>query len=200
MGHRDNLYLNAPFSLEELKQQLSLCKDTAPGPDTITISMINHMTDVSLSTLLSSFNMLWEAHQYPDSWRRETKLPIGKPNKDPRDVGSYRPISLTSCVCKLFERMVNARLMWFLEKNNLLSPFQSGFRKQKSTMDAFSQLTSHVEKAFKKGKHTMAIFFDLEKAYDTVWRSEILHSLHEMGLRGNLPHFIQNFLTHKLCW
>ena len=158
------------------------------------------MTDASLSTLLSSFNMLWEAHQYPDSWRRETKLPIGKPNKDPRDVGSYRPISLTSCVCKLFERMVNARLMWFLEKNNLLSPFQSGFRKQKSTMDAFSQLTSHVEKAFKKGKHTMAVFFDLEKAYDTVWRSEILHSLHEMGLRGNLPHFIQNFLTDRKFW
>ena len=67
-------------------------------------------------------------------------------------------------------------------------------------MDAFSQLTSHVEKAVKKGKHTMAVFFDLEKAYDTVWRSEILHSLHEMGLRGNLPHFIQNFLTDRKFW
>ena len=199
-GHQDNTHLNAPFTLEELKQQLTLCKDTSPGPDTITTAMIKHMSDASLSTLLSSFNMLWEAHQYPDCWRREIKLPIGKPNKDTNDVRSYRPISLTSCVCKLFERMVNTRLVWFLEKNNLLSPYQSGFRKHRSTMDAVAQLTSHVEKAFQTSKHTIAVFFDLEKAYDTVWRAEILHSLYEMGLRGNLPYFIQNFLTErKFC-
>ena len=97
-GHQDNFHLNAPFTLEELKQQLPSCKDTAPGPDTITISMINHMSEASLSTLMSSFNMLWEAHQYPACWRRETKLPIGKPNKDSSELGSYRPISLASCL------------------------------------------------------------------------------------------------------
>ena len=96
--------------------------------------------------------------------------------------------------------MVNVRLTWFLEKNNLLSPYQSGFRKHRSTMDAISQLTSHVEKAFQSKKHTIAVFFDLEKAYDTVWRAEILHSLYEMGLRGNLPYFIQNFLTERKFW
>jgi len=50
------------------------------------------------------------------SWRREIKLPILKPNKTPSEVGSYHPISLTSCVCKLLERMVNTRPVWFLEK------------------------------------------------------------------------------------
>ena len=59
----------------------------------MTIPMINRMTDASLSTLLPSCNMLLEAHEYPDSWRRETKLPIGKPSRDPCDVGSYQSIS-----------------------------------------------------------------------------------------------------------
>ena len=49
-------------------------------------------------------------------------------------------------------------------------------------------------------RHTTAVFFDLEKAYDTVWRDDILNSLHDMGLRGNLPKYIENFLNNrKFC-
>ena len=66
---------------------------------------------------------------YPEQWSKEIKLPFLKPGKDPNLPSSYRPISLTSCICKLFERMVNHRMMWFLEKNNILCPEQSGFRK-----------------------------------------------------------------------
>ena len=196
-GHPDNHLLNAPFSFEEIKECLSGCKDSSPGPDDITIAMLKHLSKDSLKTLLHALNQLWETRQYPDDWRKDIKLPISKPNKDPRNVKSYRPISLTSNVCKLFERMVNNRLVWFLEKNRLLSPQQSGFRKNKSTMDSLSQLTSHVEQSFKDKKHTTAVFFDLEKAFDTVWRPEILISLHKMGLRGNLPCFISNFLTNR---
>ena len=93
--------------------------------------------------------------------------------------------------------MVNNRLVWFLEKNGLLSQQQSGFRKNKSTMDSLTQLTTFVEKSFREKRHAMAVFFDLQKAYDTVWRSEILTSLHKMGLRGNLPCFIENFLSNR---
>ena len=67
-------------------------------------------------------------------------------------------------------------------------------------MDALSQLTNYIEKGFKEKKHTTAVFFDMEKAYDTVWRDEILNSLHCMGLRGKLPKFVENFLTiRKFC-
>ena len=196
-GHQDNEYLNSPFTLNELQQCLAKCKDTAPGPDQITNSMLKHLNESSLIVMLTGINMLWESNSYPNSWREEIKLAIAKPNKNRNEVGSYRPISLTSCICKLFERMANTRLVWFMEKNNIISPVQSGFRKNKSTMDALAQLTSHVEKAFHMKKHTIAVFFDLEKAYDTVWRSEILNNIYAMGLRGNLPNFIQNFLTDR---
>ena len=194
-GHPDNIYVNAPFTMEDLEEQLSQCKDTSPGPDEITAPMLKHLSIETKVKLLTSLNQLWEAGKYPGEWQKEVKLPFLKPGKDPNLPESYRPISLTSCICKLFERMINQRLMWFLEKNNFLCPQQSGFRKNKSTMDSLAQLTSYIEKGFHNKKHTVAVFFDLEKAYDTVWRAEILNSLYEMGLRGNLPKFIENFLT-----
>lgn len=75
--------------------------------------------------------------------------------------------------------MVNNTLVWFLEKNNIL-PYQSGFSKHKSTLDAFSQLTYYIEKAFqKKNKHTRAVFFDL------CGEQKFLNSLYAVGL-GNV--------------
>ena len=134
---------------------------------------------------------------YPKQWSKEIKLPFLKPGKDPNLPSSYCLISLTSCICKLFERMMNHRLMWFLEKNNILCPEQSGFRKHRPTIDALTQLTCHIEKGFKEKKHTVAVFFDLEKAYDTVWRPEILYYMHEMGLKGNLSAFAEGFLSFR---
>ena len=87
--------------------------------------------------------------------------------------------------------------MWFLEKSNILCPEQSGFRKHRSTIDALTQLTYHIEKGFKEKKNIVAVFFGLEKAYDTVWRPEILNYMHEMGLRGNLPAFAEGFLSFR---
>lgn len=199
-GHPDNAFLNAPFTMDDLQHALSQCGDTSPGLDEITISMLNHLSTPALTSILEVLNLLWTTWTFPEQWRKEAKIPISKPGKDPYIKENHRGISLTSCICKLFERMINRRLTWFLEKNKITCKEQSGSRKGRSTSDALTQLTSHIEKSFKEKKHTTTVFFDLEKAYDTVWRSEILISIHKMGLRGNLPMFIQNFLTsRKFC-
>ena len=121
-GHPDNVLLNAPFTLKEMETQLDRCKESAPGPDDITISMIKHLTTLAKHTLLKALNKLWEASEYPEQRSKEIELPFLKPGKDPNLPSSYSPISLTSCICKFFERMVNLRLMWFLEKNIILCP------------------------------------------------------------------------------
>ena len=148
-GHPDNVHLNAPFTLKEMETQLDRCKDSAPGLDDITISMIKHLTTLAKHTLLKALNKLWEASAYLEQWSKEIKLSFLKPGKDPNLPSSYFPISLTSCICKFFERMVNHRLMWFLEQN-IFCPEQSGFRKHRSTIDALTQLTCHIEKGFKE--------------------------------------------------
>ena len=72
-----------------------------------------------------------------------------------------RPIALTSC--KTLERMINKRLVWYLESNNLITKLQSGFRAERSTNDNLVRLETFIRDAFIKREHVVAVFFDLEK-------------------------------------
>ncbi|XP_069156963.1 probable RNA-directed DNA polymerase from transposon BS isoform X1 [Procambarus clarkii] len=105
----------------------------------------------------------------------------------------------SSCVCKLFERMVNVRLMWFLVHHYLLSPSQFGFRKCRSTTDVLVNLEVYIRTAFAAKTSVVAVLFDLEKAYDATWRY-ILSQLHSFGLRGHLPLFLCSFLSRRSFW
>ena len=93
--------------------------------------------------------------------------------------------------------MINDRLVCFLESYNLISGNQAGFRKNYSTNDHFVRVESFIRDAFVKQEHCVAIFFYLEKAYDTTWKYGIMKDLHDIGLRGRLPKFISNFLSDR---
>ena len=93
--------------------------------------------------------------------------------------------------------MINDRLVWFLESNNLLSNIQCGFRQGRSTLDHLVRFETYIRNAFAKNEHVVSIFFDLEKAYDTTWKYGILKDLFDMGLKGRLPTFISNFLSDR---
>ena len=124
-------------------------------------------------------------------------IPIPKPDKDLTNPTNYRPIALTSCLCKVFEWLVNNRLVWHLEHHGLLNNIQSGLKKGRNTIDHLVRLESFVRDAFINRQHMCAIFFDLEKAYDTAWRYGIMQDLHDMNFRGRLPRFISNFLSDR---
>ncbi|GFX26030.1 probable RNA-directed DNA polymerase from transposon X-element [Trichonephila clavipes] len=105
------------------------------GLDRITYAMLRHLNPDSLTNILYLFNRVWKEHYYPSSWKEAIMIPILKPGKVATDPLSYRPIALTSCFCKTFERMVNTRLVFVLEKEKLISSLQSGFRKGRSTLE-----------------------------------------------------------------
>ncbi|GFX46003.1 probable RNA-directed DNA polymerase from transposon X-element [Trichonephila clavipes] len=126
---------NSPLTLRELRASLHRSGNTAAGPDGLHYIMLRHLSESSTLSLLSLFNRIWETHVFPTQWCHAHVLPFPKPGKDPTSAINYRPIALTSCLSKLMERMVSARLMFHLESHNLLSPLQSGFRKSRSTTD-----------------------------------------------------------------
>ena len=188
---------NIPFTMTELKDSLNKAHDTATGPDEIHYQLIKHLPDSSLEVLLDLYNNIWETGIFPDAWREAIVIPIPKAGKDTTNPTNYRPISLTSCLCKTMERMINARLVWFLEKNNIITRNQSGFRHRRSTIDQLIRLETKIRDAFIRKEHMVTIFFDLEKAYDTTWKYGIMEDLHNIGLRGHMPNFIQNFLSGR---
>ena len=126
--------------------------------------MLKHLPENSLETLLNIFNYIWTTGKFPEDWTLATIIPIPKPGKDPAEPNNYRPIALTGCLCKTLERMMDRGLTWFLESNNHISRFQSGFRSDRGATDNLVGLETFIRDAFIGKEHVVAVFFDLEKA------------------------------------
>ena len=100
-------------------------------------------------------NKIFDYGKLPKNWKVACVIPILKEGKDPMSPDSYRPIALTSCVCKLLERILNKRLMWYLVKNNLIDKAQTGFQKGKSAMDNLTALETEIHNALVKKQYLL---------------------------------------------
>lgn len=87
--------------------------------------------------------------------------------------------------------------MWELDRRNLLVKNQFGFRKNRSTSDCLILLEKQILETFAQNNHMISIFFDIEKAYDTAWKDKIIRTLYDWNIKGNILHFIQNFLLQR---
>ena len=193
----EQLSYNRPFSKAELRSAITKLRSVSEGPDMVHNDMLRHLPDCALDALLVIFNHLWESGEFPASWREATVIPLLKPGKSGADPLHYRPISLTSCLCKLMEKLVNARLSWFLESKNILAEAQCGFRRNRSTVDHLITLDTVIRTAFRQRRHVGAVFFDVEGAYDVTWRHGILLKAFNHGIRGAMGWFLRNFLRDR---
>ncbi|KAK3766526.1 hypothetical protein RRG08_056456 [Elysia crispata] len=113
--------MDRKFTNEELEQALRELKmKKSPGPDQVTNEMLVNLGNEMKRKLLQLFNTSWRSGRIPQAWKEATMTPIHKQGKSKDKAESYRPISLLSCLCKTMERMVNTRLTWYLENNNIL--------------------------------------------------------------------------------
>lgn len=90
----------------ELRRAIVSAKQTTPGKDGVCYKMLAQMTDKTLEIVLKLFNQIWDTGQLPLVWKEAIIVPVLKPGKDPSDPSSYRPIALTSHLCKIMERMI----------------------------------------------------------------------------------------------
>ena len=117
---------------------------------------------------LNFFNKCLISNEIPKSWKHSQISMLLKSGQNTSSPGSYRPISSTACLARLFERMVLTRLQDHLDKNNLIITNQSGFRKARQTKDNLLYLTQSVQQSFNENKKNLAIFFDIAGAFDKV--------------------------------
>ena len=121
----------------------------------------------------------------------------GKPLDSP---ASFRPISLTSFVSKLFERIILSRLLFFLESNSILSPRQAGFRPRRSTLDQTLYLSQSISDGFNKprpGSWTILSTIDFSKAFDSVWHPALFHKRFSVSLPPCFDRWTQSFLSDR---
>ena len=191
---------NVPLTLTELKTAIKKMKTKgAAGPDDIPPSFLKNLGPIALEELLAIFNLSLESATCPQVWRSAIIIPLLKAGKPASKLDSYRPISLTSCVVKAFERIIAERLYNYGEKNGLFSHLQAGFRKGRSCEDQILKIVQAIEDGFDQKKHqrSVLVLLDFSKAYDTVWRQKLLLSMIDDGVPMYLIRWLYGFLRTR---
>ena len=197
----DDKSYNKPFRMREMMKQLRKRKKrTATGCDGISYAMIRHAPLFVRETLLRLYNDMWSKGIQPAAHKMAMVITILKKGKPDDDPASYRPISLTSHLGKLFEAMVTFRLRNELEKRRIISRTNSGFRNRKEVLDQLVRLDRTVRNNADDGDYgrmTGVVTLDVKAAFDTADHVTILSCLDKCKIGGNMYNFCRNFLSDR---
>jgi hypothetical protein len=195
---KEKVVFSEPIDLNELNDAIDqINTSSAPGEDRIHNIYFKNMPVKFKAHIVKLFNLSLEHSIIPNSWKNSSITMIGKKTQDPSNPDNYRPISLTSCFAKLLERIVSNRIYKFVESNNLLHESQSGFRKNRSTIDNLTLLTQKIVETLNRKKKLCAIFFDISKAFDKLWRAGIFYKLYKMNISPILVKWVEAFLANR---
>ena len=166
---------------------------TACGPDDVYNEALAHLPKIARVALLRTFNRSLSRGIVPREWKRGTIVPILKPGKPSGRVDSYRPVTLTSTLAKLMERILHGRLRHLVQSDN-----QAGFRADRSSTDALMWLRAHVQPTnASKTPLTSAVFVDFSRAFDSVDHDLLLKRLQQLDVDPYLVRWTLSFLRDR---
>lgn len=189
-------HLTGDFTMREFDIALAKCHNTSAGMDLIGIDMVRNSPVAGKVKLLGIFNDLVRTETVPNEWYKCRVVPVPKPKVDPSGITKYRPICLLSCVRKLLEKMLHTRLEWWLEHFSKLSPTQYGFRRGVGTANCLASLSACIYRAFAQKSICMALFIDIEAAYDRVNIGILCQKMANMGVPAKIVRFL-HLLMYK---
>lgn len=199
-NNSNSKFLLQPFTWTEFSMSLNSRKDTTPGLDGLPYILIKNLDATVKELLLHIYNVLWTEGIIPESWKIQCVIPILKPDKSPENPNSYRPISLSSCIGKIFENMVKTRLEWFVEANSIIPNIQYGFRRGKSCVDSFVSLISDLRYAKSSNSSAVCVFLDVKGAFDNVQPEILVKVMSGLGIPGIICKYIYNFLYGRILY
>ena len=154
------------------------------GPDCIPLVVLKNR-EPELSYVLAELAIMYLKEScFPDCWKVSLVVPVFKNFGDRSTAKNYHPFSFLSVVNKVFEKLVNNRIVDHLEKCGLFSDFQYGFRSSRSTADLVTVVSDRIARAFNKSGTTQAEALYISKAFDRVWHACLLHKLRSYGTSG----------------
>ena len=183
------------FNLWEIDQAIKVMNTkTSRDPMGLSNRILKNTGPLVRDRLLTLFNWCLIESVVPESWKHSVIRMLLKNGQPANEINSYRPISMTSCVARLFERMVLGRLRDHLDKNKIIIQGQSGFRKARQTKDNLLTVIQTAQEGFNVGEKTLTVFFDIAAAFDKVWHAGVLYKLHKLGVPYYLIRIIGSFL------
>ena len=151
------------YSEEQLRNDLHRVHDTRAGLDEIHYQLLKDLPKCSLLILFKIFNKIWISGDFHSDWSKVFIITTPKSSKEPINPTYYRLIVLTSCICKTIKRMINRRLVWYLESHKLHSNVLCGFRSMRSMVDGNIRFKTFYTEASIHNQHLVSIFYIWER-------------------------------------
>lgn len=181
----------------DISIELQNCRNSAPGPDGFTYQTLKQLPPTALNFLAGLFTLSLKLGYTPRRWKHSHMLLFQKPGKDASDPANYRPISLTSTISKLMEKVLVSRLQIYLRDRNLIPASQAGFRPGVQPADQLIRVLTPIEEAYSKRHYSIMVALDARRAFDTVWLDALRYKLTSMNFPHEITRWISSFLSNR---
>jgi hypothetical protein len=186
-----------PTSVTEVLSTINNLKNKkSTGFDQISVQVVKTVAESIAPVLTHLINLSFSTGIFPEQLKLSTIVPIYKKGSSLKK-DNLRPISLLSIFSKIIEKLMNNRLVKYLDSFKYFSNSQFGFRKGKSTEDALITVTERIFNSFNSKNKSTGVFIDFKKAFDLVDHNILLNKLNAAGVRGTALDWFRSFLTNR---
>ncbi len=189
-------WLTVTRAIEKCLKELKVNK--SPGPDGLTPYFLKHSASSISVPLCIIFNSSLQLQDVPQDWKRARISAIFKNKGSRRQAGNYRPVSLTSLVCKLLESLIREHITEFMKDNNLFTYRQYGFLQGRSISLQLLEVMDKWTDALDAGLSIDTIYMDYQKAFDTVPHKRLISKLKSYGFNQQITNWVKSFLTSRI--
>ena len=186
-----------PINCDLVRVYLKKIKpNKAEGPDAVYARILKECKREISLPLAIIFSKSMKDTKIPLDWKRANVIPIFKKG-DKSEVDNYRPVSLTSIVCKLLESIIKDKMVEFFDENDLIRDSQHGFRKNRSCLTNLLKFLNVATEAFDKGEQLDVTYLDFSKAFDKVPHKRLCMQLKCHGISGKTLDWIELWLSGR---
>ena len=187
-----------PITPYEVLENLRRTKSkSAPGPDSISYLMLKKGGASLINALCIVFNTLMLLGHFPAKWKEVKVSMLHKAGKNKSQVRNYRPISLSSCLGKLFESSIRLRFQAKLSRIRPENIFQSAYKSGRSTQENILKLVEDVVGSFNNKGCVISVYLDVAGAFDRVWQRGLLFKILSWGIGVKLARLVFSFLKNR---
>ena len=179
---------------EEVERLLRKAENTSPGEDRITYRDWLKM-DPKAYVLTTIFSICLRHRRVPKSWKTSSTILTYKNKGEKEDIGSWRPIALSSTISKLYSKVLAGRLTKWLEANNVLSHCQKGFMPYDGVLEHNYVLEERINRAKKNGEELCVAWLDFANAFPSVSHDALLEGLDKAGVGPQMVAIIKDLYT-----